>query len=127
MRPEVDQVAAFEGDGSIIAGRRVMEPVQLNEGINLVRVEKVIIQVKAAKEVVAALAIHADGEAGGVQEIHTAETRSPKILAEAEIRNQRQAAGILKHFAGPRRNGELQAAGQERASVLGADEGILRP
>src|SRR6266849_3843512 len=59
-----------------------MEPVQLNEGIDLVGVEKVIIQVKAAEEVVAALAIHADGEAGGVQEIHTAETRSPKILGE---------------------------------------------
>jgi len=40
VRPEVDQVAAFEGDRSIIAGRRVMEPVQLNEGIDLVRVKK---------------------------------------------------------------------------------------
>ena len=81
MGAEVDQVAALKSDGSIIARRRVMEPVQLNKWIDFMGIEQIIIQVIAAEEVIGPLRIHAGGIAHRGQEVHAAEGGSPEILA----------------------------------------------
>src|SRR5438445_13679013 len=104
-----------------------MKPVQLRQGINLVQTAVIEIKMKAREEVVAALVIDAEVVAERAEGLEGPIASAAKALPQAQVRFQRQRAGVLQHLAAAGGDIEVETRRGQRTCPFAPPERVFGP